>query len=60
LVRNTSEDILTGVNVNQEALDHWKQVLSLILANRSENDQQAISGLGDLLKETNLDSAHLW
>jgi hypothetical protein len=45
----------------EETLQGWQSALSLILANRSANDQTSIQGLGDQLKFINKNNeARLW
>lgn len=44
-----------------ETLQGWQSALTLVLANRSTNDQAAIQGLGDQLKHLNkTNEARLW
>ncbi|CAG8583915.1 4203_t:CDS:2 [Dentiscutata erythropus] len=43
-----------------ESLEKWRETLAIILANRSPGDNQAISALGDMLKEFGwINAAHV-
>ncbi|CAG8498209.1 3942_t:CDS:2, partial [Scutellospora calospora] len=43
-----------------ESLDKWRETLTMILANRTPGDNQAILALGDMLKEFGwIDAAHV-
>ncbi|CAG8519639.1 14042_t:CDS:2 [Acaulospora colombiana] len=44
-----------------ENLERWRETLAMILANRSPGDNQAITALGDMLKECGwIHAAHIW
>ncbi|RIB01260.1 Sec23-binding domain of Sec16-domain-containing protein [Gigaspora rosea] len=43
-----------------ESLEKWRETLAIILANRSQGDNQAMTALGDMLKEFGwINSAHV-
>lgn len=45
----------------QESLEGWQHALSFILANRSSKDKEAITGLGDQLKQVgSIYDASIW
>lgn len=48
------EDSTQQVVYTQESLAEWKQAVALVLANRSAEDQQSLSYLGQQLKQTGL------
>lgn len=44
-----------------EKLSHWQDTLALILANRTPRDFEAITALGDILRDSGLDEAsQIW
>lgn len=46
---------------NDEQLHEWRITLALILANRTPRDTEAITALGDVLRNHGwLDAAHIW
>ena len=48
-------------NVPIDNLVKWRETIAMILANRAPGDSQAISALGDMLKEYGLiHAAHAW
>ena len=45
----------------EEQLQEWQITLTLILANRTPRDTEAITSLGDILRAHGwLDAAHIW
>lgn len=59
LARNSSEEHPT--QLTKESLIDWKNALSLVLSNRSNQDSGAIQGLGDQLRNANsIDEAYIW
>jgi hypothetical protein len=59
LARNSIDDHPTSYS--KESLEGWKNALSFILANRSSKDKEAITGLGDQLKQVgSIHDAYIW
>jgi hypothetical protein len=42
-------------------LSKWRDTLAIILANRTANDAEALTALGDIMKEQGwIEAAHIW
>jgi Sec23-binding domain of Sec16 len=47
--------------LDTEKLSHWQDTLALILANRTPRDIEAMTALGDILRDSGLeDAAQIW
>jgi lipopolysaccharide/colanic/teichoic acid biosynthesis glycosyltransferase len=47
--------------LDTEKLSHWQDTLALILANRTPRDFEAMTALGDILRDSGLDDAsQIW
>lgn len=45
----------------EEQLVHWQDTLALVLANRTPRDFEAITALGDILRDNDFnEAAHIW